>query len=76
MNLIDFKVNGRGFLIEYNEEGTEKCKDDKYGIYFIDRKTKTLLICMREDECILLSALLNFGVHRKLVEIDKVGVTK
>lgn len=74
MKLIDFEVDGRGFFIEYNEEGTENNKDDKYYIYFVDGKDKKLLICLREDECILLSALLNFGVHKKLVEIDKVGV--
>jgi len=28
----------------------------------------------REDECILLSALLNFGVHKKMVHIDKKGI--
>lgn len=74
MKLIDFKVDGRGFIIEYNEDGVKENEDDKYYIYFVDGKEKTLLICMREDECILLSALLNFGVHKKLVEIDKVGV--
>jgi len=72
--LINFDVNSRGFRIDYHEEGTIKCKDDKYFIYFVDGKKKKLLICLREDECILLSALLNFGVHKKLVEIDKVGI--
>jgi len=72
--LIDFDVSGRGFRIDYHKEGTIKCKEDKYFVYFVDRKKKKLLICLRENECILLSALLNFGVHKKLVEIDKVGV--
>ena len=76
IKLIDFDVNKRGFLIEYRKEGTEKCSDDKYWIYFVDKKDKTLLICMREDECILLSALLNFGVHKKLVEVDGIGREK
>lgn len=71
--LIDFDVDGRGFKIEYHEEGTKNEKEDKYWIYFVDGKDKKLLICLREDECILLSALLNFGVHKKLVEIDKAG---
>ncbi len=74
MKLIDFDVNGRGFQIEYHSEGTPACKEDKYWLYFIDKPKKQLLICLREDECILLSALLNWGVHKKLVEIDKVGV--
>lgn len=74
IKLIDFKVNRRGFLIEYHKEGTIECKDDKYWLYFVDKKLRNLLICLREDECILLSALLNFGVHKKLVEIDKIGV--
>lgn len=74
--LIDFDVNGRGFRIDYHENGTKKCKDDKYFVYFVDRKKKKLLICLREDECILLSSLLSLGVHKKLVEIDKVGCEK
>ncbi len=73
MKLIDFRVDGRGFLIDYNEDGTKDCPEDKYWIYFLEKKSKQLLICLREDECILFSALLNFGVHKKLVEIDKVG---
>ncbi len=73
IKLIDFNVSGRGFEIEYHEEGTKKCKDDKYWIFFVDGKDRKLLICLREDECILLSALLNWGVHKKLVEVDKVG---
>jgi len=71
--LIDFSVLNRGFRIDYIEKGTPKCKEDKYWIYFIDKKKEILLGCFREDECILLSALLNFAVHKKLVEIDKVG---
>ena len=74
--LIDFYVNGRGFRIDYHKEGTKNCPEDKYYIYFVDRKKKKLLICLREDECILLSALLNFGVHKKLVEIGGVGCEK
>ena len=74
--LIDFNVSGRGFEIEYHPKGTMKEKKDKYWIYFVDGKKKTLLICLREDECLLLSALLNFGVHKKLIEIDKVGCEK
>ena len=73
IKLIDFDVNKRGFLIDYHEQGTEKCFDDKYWIYFVDKKDKKLLICLREDECILLSALLNLGVHKKLVEVDGIG---
>lgn len=76
IKLIDFEVEGRGFEIEYHEEGTQNCKDDKYWIIFVDGKKKTHLISLREDECILLSALLNFGVHKKLVEVDGVGITK
>ena len=77
MNLIDFEVGGgRGFRILYVEEGSPRCKEDKYYLYFIDGKEEKLLICMREDECILLSALLNWGVHKKLVELDKVGCKK
>ena len=76
IKLIDFEVNKRGFLIEYHEQGIEECSDDKYWIYFVDKKYKKLLICMREDECILLSALLNFGVHKKLVDVDRVGCEK
>ncbi len=73
MKLIDFNVSGRGFEIVYHKDGTKEEKEDKYWIYFVDGKIKNLLICMREDECILLSALLNFGVHKKLIEINKVG---
>lgn len=73
MKLIDFKVNKRGFQIDYNPRGTKKCSDDKYTIYFLDNKEKLQIICLREDECILLSAILNFAVHKKLVEINKVG---
>ena len=76
MKLIDFNVSGRGFEIVYHPEGVKEEKEDKYWIYFVDGKKKTLLICMREDECILLSALLNFGVHKKLVEVDKIGCDK
>ncbi len=73
MKLIDFKVNKRGFQIDYNPKGIKQCVDDKYAIYFLDNKKKLLIIHLREDECILLSALLNFGVHKKLVEVDKHG---
>ena len=73
MKLIDFKVNGKGFLIEYHKLGTKLCKEDKYWVYFVNKEGKKLLVCLREDECILLSALLSFGVHKKLVEIDGVG---
>lgn len=73
MKLIDFEVNGRGFEIEYHKEGVKQEKEDKYWIYFVDKKDKKLLICLREDECILLSALLNWGVHKKLVEVDGIG---
>ncbi len=76
MKLIDFNVNGRGFEIVYHKGGTKIEKEDKFWIYFVEGKKKTLLICMREDECILLSALLNFGVHKKLIEINKVGCGK
>lgn len=72
-NLIDFQVNRRGFKIEYHKEGVKEEIEDKYWIYFVDKKDKKLLMCLREDECILLSALLNFGVHKKLIYIDKVG---
>lgn len=74
MKLIDFEVNGRGFLIEYHKQGTKKEVEDKYWVFFVDNKTKKRLICLREDECVLLSALLNFGVHKKMVDIDKVGI--
>lgn len=74
--LIDFNVDSRGFQIDYIKEGTKKCKEDKYWLYFKTKKEKRLLISMREDECILLSALLNFGVHKKLVEIDKMGCNR
>lgn len=40
MKLIDFKVNRRGFLIEYHKEGTIECKDDKYWLYFVDKKLR------------------------------------
>ena len=76
MKLIDFNVDGRGFEIVYHKDGVKTEKEDKYWVYFVDGKKKTLLICMREDECILLSALLNFGVHKKLVDIDGVGINK
>ena len=76
MKLIDFNVNGRGFEIKYMKKGVPNCKEDKYWIYFVNGKEKTLLICLREDECILLSALLNFGVNKKMVELDGVGCSK
>lgn len=76
IKLIGFEVNGRGFDIEYHEEGTAKEKEDKYWIFFVDGKERIHLISLREDECILLSALLNFGVHKKLVEVDGVGCEK
>jgi len=76
MNLIDFNINGRGFALDYKEKGTKNCKDDKYWLYFLNGDEKILMICLREDECILLSSLLSFGVHKKLVEIDKVGCDK
>ncbi len=71
--LMNFIINGRGFQIYYNPKGVKNCKEDKYWIYFKQGKKKKLIICLREDECILLSALLNFSVHKKLVEIDKFG---
>ena len=74
--LIDFSVKGQGFRLDYHKEGTKKCKEDKFYLYFIDKNKKQLMICLREDECILLSALLNFGVHKKLVDVDKVGIEK
>jgi len=70
---MEFMVNERGFKIDYVEKGSNVCKDDKYWIYFKEGKKEMLLICLREDECILLSALLNFAVHKKLVEVDKIG---
>ncbi len=71
--LMDFIVDGKGFQIYYNLRGIRNYKEDKYWIYFKQGKQKKLLMRMREDECILLSALLNFSVHKKLVEIDKIG---
>ena len=76
IRLIDFNVAGRGFEIEYHAEGTKDCPEDKYWIFFIDGKKTTHLISLREDECILLSALLNWDVHKKLVEVDGVGCLK
>lgn len=74
--LFDFSVKGQGFRLDYHKEGIKECKEDKYFLYFVDKKKKHLMICLREDECILLSALLNFGVHKKLVDIDRVGIER
>ncbi len=74
--LFDFSVEGRGFRLDYHKEGHKKCKEDKYYLYFVDKRKKYLMLCLREDECILLSALLNFGVHKKLIDVDRVGIEK
>lgn len=66
--LIQFKVNKSGFQINYNKEGIPTYKGDRYFIYLIKGKKKKLIVCMTGDECILLSALLNFAVHSRLTE--------
>jgi hypothetical protein len=76
LELMKFIVDKRGFIIDYKPKGTKNCKDDKYWLYFVEDIKKKLIICLREDECILLSALLDFAVHKKLVEVNKVGVKK
>ena len=75
VELIRFETNA-GFEIRYDEKGTMNCKEDKYHIYWVSKKKRRYLCALREDECILLSALLNFSVHKKLVEIDGVGINE
>lgn len=67
MDFTKLSSNNRGFLLKFNEEGSPNNPDDKYHLYLHDDGEDIFLIALREDECILLNALLSFGVHKKIV---------